>query len=51
MAICITFGTQEFTSRLKGYENVTAQCHNCKFGALNDWKAFPSAPIPWGDGD
>ncbi|KAK2740592.1 hypothetical protein FQN55_008801 [Onygenales sp. PD_40] len=29
MAICITFGTHEFTSRLQGYENVTAQCHNC----------------------
>ncbi|OAL63996.1 hypothetical protein A7C99_4649 [Trichophyton rubrum] len=29
MAICITFGTHEFTSQLQGYENVTAQCQNC----------------------
>ncbi|GBF62399.1 hypothetical protein TMEN_4939 [Trichophyton mentagrophytes] len=31
MAICITFGTHEFTSQLQGYENVTAQCQNCRF--------------------
>ncbi|KAH8700572.1 hypothetical protein BGW36DRAFT_415591 [Talaromyces proteolyticus] len=30
MAICITFGTQEFSSRLEGYEQVRAFCYNCK---------------------
>ncbi|EAW08248.1 rhodopsin family protein [Aspergillus clavatus NRRL 1] len=29
MAICITFGTHEFTSMLEGYENVRAYCYNC----------------------
>ncbi|EEH11314.1 hypothetical protein HCEG_05508 [Histoplasma capsulatum var. duboisii H88] len=42
MAICITFGTQEFTSRLKGYENVTAQCHNC-----GNWSAHCVTRWPW----
>ncbi|KAL5339110.1 hypothetical protein BJX70DRAFT_398105 [Aspergillus crustosus] len=31
MAICITFGTHEFTSMLEGYENVRAYCYNCMF--------------------
>ncbi|KAL4806901.1 hypothetical protein BDV18DRAFT_138429 [Aspergillus unguis] len=30
MAICITFGTHEFTSMLEGYENVRAYCYNCQ---------------------
>ncbi|KAJ5746636.1 hypothetical protein N7520_011818 [Penicillium odoratum] len=30
MAICITFGTHEFTSMLEGYENVRAYCYNCR---------------------
>ncbi|PGH14213.1 hypothetical protein AJ79_03186 [Helicocarpus griseus UAMH5409] len=42
MAICITFGTQEFTSRLQGYENVTAQCHNC-----GNWSAHCNTRWPW----
>ena len=25
-----------FTNQLKGYEHVTAQCHNCKFDGF-DW--------------
>ncbi|KAF3394533.1 hypothetical protein F1880_005007 [Penicillium rolfsii] len=33
MAICITFGTHEFTSMLEGYENVRAYCYNCEFMA------------------
>ncbi|KAK2800406.1 hypothetical protein FQN51_006132 [Onygenales sp. PD_10] len=42
MAICITFGTHEFTSRLQGYENVTAQCHNC-----GNWSANCITRWPW----
>ncbi|KAJ5719119.1 hypothetical protein N7493_007574 [Penicillium malachiteum] len=30
MALCITFGTHEFTSMLEGYENVRAYCYNCR---------------------
>ncbi|KAI1934208.1 hypothetical protein LOZ12_002770 [Ophidiomyces ophidiicola] len=42
MAICITFGTQEFTSRLQGYENITAQCQNC-----GNWSAHCITRWPW----
>ncbi|KAJ5629986.1 hypothetical protein N7528_003643 [Penicillium herquei] len=34
MAICITFGTHEFTSMLEGYENVRAYCYNCMLHTL-----------------
>ncbi|KAL8665636.1 MAG: hypothetical protein Q9202_002140 [Teloschistes flavicans] len=42
MAFCITFGSQEFTSRLEGYEQVTAQCHNC-----GNWSAHCITRWPW----
>ncbi|KAL1952742.1 hypothetical protein VTO42DRAFT_4299 [Malbranchea cinnamomea] len=42
MAICITFGTHEFTSRLQGYENITAQCYNC-----GNWSAHCITRWPW----
>ncbi|KAK2742460.1 hypothetical protein FQN57_005351 [Myotisia sp. PD_48] len=42
MAICITFGTHEFSSQLQGYENVTAQCHNC-----GNWSARCVTRWPW----
>ncbi|CAO1605418.1 hypothetical protein XANCAGTX0491_008936 [Xanthoria calcicola] len=42
MAFCITFGTQEFTSQLKGYEHITAQCHNC-----GNWSAHCITRWPW----
>ncbi|EER29282.1 hypothetical protein CPC735_069640 [Coccidioides posadasii C735 delta SOWgp] len=42
MAICITFGTHEFTSRLQGYENITAQCQNC-----GNWSAQCITRWPW----
>ncbi|KAL1970584.1 hypothetical protein VTN77DRAFT_4228 [Rasamsonia byssochlamydoides] len=42
MAICITFGTQDFTSRLEGYENVRAYCQNCEH-----WDAYCISRWPW----
>ncbi|GAD92829.1 rhodopsin family protein [Paecilomyces variotii No. 5] len=42
MAICITFGMEEFTSRLKDYENVRAYCYNCQH-----WDAYCITRWPW----
>ncbi|KAJ9650024.1 hypothetical protein H2198_010657 [Neophaeococcomyces mojaviensis] len=42
MAFCITFGTDEFTSNLKGAENITAQCRNC-----GNWSARCITRWPW----
>ncbi|KAL1988002.1 hypothetical protein VTN96DRAFT_1526 [Rasamsonia emersonii] len=42
MAICITFGTEEFTSRLEGYEHVRAYCQNCEH-----WDAYCISRWPW----
>ncbi|KAL1971831.1 hypothetical protein VTN31DRAFT_1919 [Thermomyces dupontii] len=42
MAICITFGTHEFTSMLQGYENVRAHCPNC-----NNWDVICETRWPW----
>ncbi|EFR04408.1 hypothetical protein MGYG_07414 [Nannizzia gypsea CBS 118893] len=49
MAICITFGTHEFTSQLQGYENVTAQCQNCgnwSGRCITRWPFFTVCFIP-----
>ncbi|KAL2218773.1 hypothetical protein M432DRAFT_387175 [Thermoascus aurantiacus ATCC 26904] len=42
MAICITFGTEEFTSRLQGYEHVRAYCYNC-----HHWDGYCISRWPW----
>ncbi|BDD54616.1 hypothetical protein MPDQ_003099 [Monascus purpureus] len=42
MAICITFGLEEFTSQLQGYENVVAYCYNC-----HNWNAHCVTRWPW----
>ncbi|KPI42825.1 uncharacterized protein AB675_2018 [Cyphellophora attinorum] len=46
MAFCFVVGTNaslaDFTSQLKGYENVTAQCHNC-----GNWSAHPISSWEW----
>ncbi|KAL2007848.1 hypothetical protein VTN00DRAFT_7830 [Thermoascus crustaceus] len=42
MAICITFGMEEFTSRLKGYEHVRAYCYNCEH-----WDGYCISRWPW----
>ncbi|KAE8351154.1 hypothetical protein BDV28DRAFT_137683 [Aspergillus coremiiformis] len=49
MAICITFGTHEFTSMLQGYENVRAYCYNCQHWnghCLTRWPWFTVCFIP-----
>ncbi|EPS27991.1 hypothetical protein POX_e06962 [Penicillium oxalicum] len=49
MAICITFGTHEFTSMLEGYENVRAYCYNCQHWnghCLTRWPFFTICFIP-----
>ncbi|EYE91457.1 rhodopsin family protein [Aspergillus ruber CBS 135680] len=49
MAICITFGTHEFTSMLEGYENVKAYCYNCQHWnghCLTRWPFFTICFIP-----
>ncbi|BCR95603.1 rhodopsin family protein [Aspergillus luchuensis] len=49
MAICITFGTHEFTSMLEGYENVRAFCYNCQHWnghCLTRWPWFTVCFIP-----
>ncbi|KAJ9616817.1 hypothetical protein H2200_000536 [Cladophialophora chaetospira] len=42
MAFCFVMGTQDFTKPLKGYEGVTAQCHNC-----GNWAAHPIQTWDW----
>lgn len=42
MAICITFGTHEFSSMLEGYENVRAYCYNCQH-----WNGHCRTRWPW----
>ncbi|KAI9043070.1 rhodopsin family protein [Aspergillus affinis] len=44
MAICITFGTHEFTSMLEGYENVRAYCYNCEWIGCSALPAWSSGP-------
>ncbi|KAE8379142.1 hypothetical protein BDV26DRAFT_175129 [Aspergillus bertholletiae] len=49
MAICITFGTHEFTSMLEGYENVRAYCYNCQHyngHCITRWPWFTVCFIP-----
>ncbi|OGM42957.1 rhodopsin family protein [Aspergillus bombycis] len=49
MAICITFGTHEFTSMLQGYENVRAYCYNCQHyngHCITRWPWFTVCFIP-----
>ncbi|CBF89523.1 hypothetical protein AN0419.2 [Aspergillus nidulans FGSC A4] len=49
MAICITFGTHEFTSMLEGYENVRAYCYNCNHWngrCVTRWPFFTICFIP-----
>ncbi|PYH44825.1 rhodopsin family protein [Aspergillus saccharolyticus JOP 1030-1] len=49
MAICITFGTHEFTSMLEGYENVRAYCYNCQHWnghCLTRWPWFTVCFVP-----
>ncbi|KAI9374825.1 hypothetical protein BJX61DRAFT_245290 [Aspergillus egyptiacus] len=49
MAICITFGTHEFTSMLQGYENVRAYCYNCQHWngrCITRWPFFTICFIP-----
>ncbi|KAJ5219298.1 uncharacterized protein N7498_001397 [Penicillium cinerascens] len=49
MAICITFGTHEFTSMLEGYENVRAYCYNCQHWnghCLTRWPFFTVCFVP-----
>ncbi|KAL4785330.1 hypothetical protein BJX76DRAFT_184142 [Aspergillus varians] len=49
MAICITFGTHEFTSMLEGYENVRAYCYNCQHWngrCITRWPFFTVCFIP-----
>ncbi|KZF22116.1 hypothetical protein L228DRAFT_261335 [Xylona heveae TC161] len=42
MFFCITFGTQEFKSPLKGYEHITTRCLNC-----NNWRAYCIKDWEW----
>ncbi|OQU98818.1 hypothetical protein CLAIMM_04545 isoform 1 [Cladophialophora immunda] len=42
MAFFFVVGTKDFTSPLKGYEGVTAQCHNC-----GNWSAHPIQSWDW----
>ncbi|PTU23316.1 hypothetical protein P175DRAFT_0515225 [Aspergillus ochraceoroseus IBT 24754] len=49
MAICITFGTHEFTSMLEGYENVRAYCYNCQHWnghCITRWPFFTVCFVP-----
>ncbi|KAL4884526.1 hypothetical protein BJY04DRAFT_182717 [Aspergillus karnatakaensis] len=49
MAICITFGTHEFTSMLEGYEQVRAYCYNCQHWngrCITRWPFFTICFIP-----
>ncbi|KAL2868816.1 rhodopsin family protein [Aspergillus lucknowensis] len=49
MAICITFGTHEFTSMLEGYENVRAYCYNCQHWngrCVTRWPFFTICFVP-----
>ncbi|KAJ0422276.1 hypothetical protein BJY00DRAFT_280578, partial [Aspergillus carlsbadensis] len=49
MAICITFGTHEFTSMLEGYENVRAYCYNCQHWngrCITRWPFFTICFVP-----
>ncbi|KAJ5697296.1 hypothetical protein N7488_010980 [Penicillium malachiteum] len=49
MALCITFGTHEFTSMLEGYENVRAYCYNCRNWnghCITRWPFFTICFIP-----
>jgi len=49
MAFCITVGTHDFMGRLEGYENVTAQCHNCgnwSAQIVTEWPFFTVCFIP-----
>ncbi|KAL4942406.1 hypothetical protein BDV06DRAFT_163418 [Aspergillus oleicola] len=49
MAICITFGTHEFTSMLEGYENVRAYCYNCNHWngrCVTRWPFFTICFVP-----
>jgi hypothetical protein len=49
MAFIFTCGTHTFSSLLKGYENVTAQCQNCgNFSArvYKRWEWFTFCFIP-----
>ncbi|KAL3496608.1 hypothetical protein BJX62DRAFT_193595 [Aspergillus germanicus] len=50
MAICITFGTHEFTSMLEGYENVRAYCYNCQHWngrCITRWPFFTICFVVW----
>ncbi|KAI9761316.1 MAG: hypothetical protein M4579_001106 [Chaenotheca gracillima] len=42
MCFFFTFGTHDFRSQAKGYEGVTAQCHNC-----GNWSAHCVKRWPW----
>ncbi|KAJ9504149.1 hypothetical protein H2202_000205 [Exophiala xenobiotica] len=42
MAFCFVVGSKDFTSQLKGYEGITAQCHNC-----GNWSAHPIQSWDW----
>ncbi|KAK4941044.1 hypothetical protein LTR10_018965 [Elasticomyces elasticus] len=42
MAFFFIVGTKDFTSPLKGYEGITAQCHNC-----GNWSAHPISTWDW----
>ncbi|EXJ90091.1 hypothetical protein A1O3_03160 [Capronia epimyces CBS 606.96] len=42
MAFCFVMGTNDFTGPLKGYESITAQCHNC-----GNWSAHPISSWEW----
>ncbi|OJJ47804.1 hypothetical protein ASPZODRAFT_131383 [Penicilliopsis zonata CBS 506.65] len=42
MAICLTFGTQEFTSMLEEYRDVRAYCYNCQH-----WNGICVSRWPW----
>ena len=49
MAFIFTCGTHTFSSILKGYENITAQCQNCgNFSArvYKRWEWFTFCFIP-----
>ncbi|KAJ4554429.1 hypothetical protein HRR78_002833, partial [Exophiala dermatitidis] len=42
MAFFFVVGTHDFTKPLKGYEGITAQCHNC-----GNWSAHPISSWDW----
>ncbi|ETN46855.1 uncharacterized protein HMPREF1541_01044 [Cyphellophora europaea CBS 101466] len=49
MAFFFIVGTKDFTSRLSGYENTTAQCHNCgnwSAHCISSWEWFTFCWIP-----